>query len=140
MKNRITADILICDFQKTPKEICVELGVMASKSWMKGDYRIPNAKAKHSENGLRISSNKSIYDSLDTHLSALVEILSPSIQKFKDVILNDKCYCEVSVAIYYYYKGEYSVPTIHFDRKQLKVFQEIGAEIDIDFYILTNLE
>jgi hypothetical protein len=100
--------------------------------WMKGDKR-PNTNIIEKYDGCILNSGISTDEPLEQHLSALLISLHDAVPIIKNISENNTV--EVSCAIY-----DHNIPAFYFDRKVIEGIANIGASLDIDFYLLPPIE
>ncbi|MBI2011745.1 DUF4279 domain-containing protein [Candidatus Daviesbacteria bacterium] len=119
----------IYDFTSSPEHLTQKIGLKPTEAWVKGSTK-PFGKGKViiRENTWKLTSSLPITESVEKHLSFLLETLRP----YKAAILDvaEKCLIEFGCAIYMkdYNSG------LHIDKKILKEIAEYNAELDVDIY------
>jgi hypothetical protein len=138
-ENHIT--LVFTEFSCTPEEITGILGTEPTKTGVKGqEYYIGPQNNKQCKVwpynywALRASKKKSNFISqfVDGFLS---EVITPIKEKIK--ALTAECEAELSIAQYYYSGCN---PGLHFTVDNLQLITEIGVELDIDIYCLSESE
>jgi hypothetical protein len=137
MKNEVHVDFLITRFPRDPDEITKELGIQPTETWLKGDPVAISGEGRAS-NGWRLSSGLDKHAKFQEHIQALLAVIEPNIQRFVDI--GSRFYTEISTAVYMYYHEDSpsSTPWVHLDKKATSVFKRIGAEVDINVYVLLS--
>ncbi len=137
MYYEIVVDLLLTGFQPDPSEITTLLGVQPSQSWLEGDLVGRTALRRHS-NGWLLSSGCDRTSELESHLDALFEKVAPLKDRFS--MLPPSTEVGVSCAVYVYHSisedEEHNTPAIHLDAKQVHMLNALGAEFDVDLYVL----
>lgn len=138
-ENHIT--LIFSDFSCAPDAITGTLGIEPTKTGIKGqEYYIgpqDNKQRKvwpYNYWALRIikKENNFISEFVDGFLN---EVVKPNKEKIK--ALSAECEVELSIAQYYYSGCN---PGFHFTADNLQVLTEIGAELDLDIYCLSDNE
>lgn len=138
-KNYITLKFF--NFRCSPEVLTKELGLTPTKTGIKGQSYWQGAKDSkikkiwpHNYWEYRVTKkgNNWISGQVDQFID---EIIIPKKAILKKII--STCEAEFSI-VQYYYSG--CNPGLHFDNKRLQVISEIGAEIDIDIYCLSEEE
>ena len=99
--------------------------------WRRGDVR-QNTKIIEKSAGCSLNSGESVDASLDQHLNSLLLRLHDDISTIKNLSRSNTV--EVSCAIY-----SDSVPAFYFDNSTIDRIAELGASLDIDFYLLPKI-
>lgn len=129
------------DFACSPVQISNILGIEPTKIGVKGqEYSIGPEDNKQKkvwpynywEFRVKKKDNTWISEHVDHFIS---QVLSQKKSKLKEVIAT--CEAELSIVLYYY-SG--SNPGFHFSNKNLQLIAEIGAELDLDIYCLSESE
>ena len=128
MKSLIS--FIITGYDK-PNNLTDILGVIPSKTWMKGDLKIKNCLIKHKSNGWELSLKKSNIIDIDTLLKKLISDLNKIKNKINKI---NKIKKEFKVVIYY----TKSVPSIFYDLEIISFLNDINATIDHDIYLIKN--
>jgi hypothetical protein len=134
MQNRIRVDLRILGEDVDPKNLTEFLGVQPARTWLKGELVSPRSGIKFKENGWELSSGQDQHLDFEFHIRALLHKIEPNVDRF--IQMCSQYHVELSCAIYIYYNNEESTPWIHFDRTAMNIFNQIGAEIDFDLYVL----
>ncbi|GEM_PF-654005 len=129
-KNEVSVSLTITDFEEPSSEITRILGILPSKIWRKGELIDTRASICYKQNGWKIFSSLSKFQTLREHIDSLLEVLIPLSDRFKN--LPPTCQIELSCCIYIYYE----MPEISLDGHTIKTLSELDAGIDIDLYYL----
>jgi hypothetical protein len=136
-KNHI--EIKFFDFSITHDEVTTILGLIPTHKWMKDEeYFVGPKKIKKIRKGnfwgheLYAETNDFIGDQVEEFLKS---IIAPRTSQIKE--LTDKYHGEFSV-VQYMYDG--CNPGLYFDKGQLKILNDCGLELNIDIYVLTDIE
>lgn len=116
----------------TPQEITQILGIPFDTAWKIGDQK-PGSSVKTKENTWIVDSGLAEESELESQIEALLERLRPVNSRMK--LLPAGTVIDVSCAIY-----APSVPALYFDNAVIKRIGDLGANFDIDLYILGNQE
>lgn len=134
MKNEIQVDIRIVEFPCHPDLITERLGIQPTKAWLKGgSINHPNG-SKYKQNGWELSSSVDKHAEFGEHIRSLIEQLKPHLERFAEV--SNQYYTELSCAVYMYFDSDQSTPWLHFTKEELQFFDQIGAAVDFDLYVL----
>lgn len=126
-----------------PESLSKAIKIAPTKSWNKGD-EIHLQKGLYTKNGKILLKRESVWQYSTGFVETLnSEDVSNQFEEiFKDKILELKKYIDsnkldvvfdVVVEIV-----DDQVPGIHFNKSFLNITNQLGAEIDIDMYLLTN--
>ena len=137
MHHEITLDLVLTGFQSDPSEITTLLGVEPSQSWLQGDLVARTMLKRHS-NGWLLSSGRDRTSELESHLFALFEKVAPIKERFR--VLPPSTQVGVSCAVYVYHSAsedeEHNTPALHLNADQIRMLSTLGADFDIDLYVL----
>ncbi|MFN5540438.1 MAG: DUF4279 domain-containing protein [Candidatus Melainabacteria bacterium] len=133
MKNRTTVSLRITDLHFTPEELTKLLGIQPTRAFKKGS-KIDKLSIEHKFNGWILSSGISEEESFCDHIQSLVTIIESRIDLFTLVCNQYSSVISSSITINKEYQE--SLPSIHLDERAMKVFTQIGAEFDLDLYII----
>lgn len=111
-----------------PEDINSLVGVHCDRSWKIGDLRAKTTIIEK-DNGWILNSGLEEEDSLDEHIKALLEKIAHLSSKIQ--ALSSDSYIEISCAIY-----ASEPPPLHFEKDTIRQFNQIGASLDIDLYIV----
>ena len=128
------------NFDCTPYELTKQLAIEPTETALKGqDYYI-GPKHKRIKKiwpwnfwmyQVVVERNRhSIVDQIDEFID---NVIKPRQEKIKEIVAN--CDCEISI-VQIIYEG--CNPGLHLDNGRLKILTDIGAEIDVDIYVLDN--
>jgi hypothetical protein len=139
--NRNHIEIKFFDFEVSHDEITRHLDLKPTHFWIKGDtYLVGPANGRTEKNRNRnywgheveTESNDWIGDLADKFLN---EIIVPRTTAIKE--LTEKCHGEFSV-VQYMYDG--CNPGLYFSKRQIKILNDCGLELNIDIYVLSDVE
>jgi len=134
MKNEIEADVRILDFPYHPDVITEQVGIQPTKTWLQGDLiRRPNGP-RYKQNGWKLSSDVDKHVEFGEHIRSLIEQIKPHLERFTKI--SNQYYTELSCAVYMYFDSDESTPWLHFTKEELHFFDQIGAVVDFDLYVL----
>ena len=113
---------------------------MPTQVWLKGKSIQKTALARKT-NGWVLSSGLDKSAELEDHINALFSKIKPVLSKFSN--LPDRTEKELSCAIYIYSESnnpeeEHRTPPIHLDREHVEILHQLGAEFDLDLYVLSK--
>ena len=131
MYSETDASLIIADLQLDPKQITRELGFPPSETWMRGEPTVPGGLIKHKQNGWAANSRLAKSATVEQHAEDILAALAPVWSKF--IELSKSHYVELSCVVY---SNGGDRPELGFKNKVVKQLAEIGAHIDIDFYVL----
>ncbi len=134
MKNEIWLDFCVWDFEDVShEEISRILDLEPTKICVKGTKKRPFLKSPvWGSNGWRFQASKDVFVSFEEQMEQMLDIIE-SRKKAFEVVCN-KYYCELSLALYIYVGS--STPSVHFDKRYLKVMEGLNVEFDIDIILL----
>ena len=138
MVYKITLDLVLTDFDIDPVQVSGILSLTPSRSWLKGEP-IQRTALKCKTNGWLLSSGLDKSAELDDHIKALFSKVKPVLSNFNN--LPPSTEKELSCAIYIYHKKdnvdeEHRTPPIHLEREHVEILNQLGAEFDLDLYVL----
>jgi hypothetical protein len=127
MESEVYAYFLLIGVDFQPDEITAQVGITPTKTWTKGDLRLPGAVVRHQENGWMVLSKLDRSADLEEHIKSVLEQLQPSWD-----ILQKLCLLHSAefACVVYSYGGDR--PAIHFDREVIKQVNELNSTIDVD--------
>lgn len=138
LKNRYYAWFLITDFESRPDEITKQLGLVPTKTRIKGEYRVVGKKKPHK---LQNKESQWILDSelhnnipIEKHLEHLLKKVRPYKQNFVNIA--KKYSLKLNCAIYYYEAN----PGISLANNILKEIAELNISLYFDIYCLDDKE
>jgi hypothetical protein len=124
----------ITGFDCPPSNITNLIGIEATKTWLKGDLTHPKAIIKHRQNGWMLQSSLSKDTPLREQIESLLDIVLPR----KGVLRKLPNGSEKSILC-----AVYSVdgrPDISLPADVIIAIAEIGANLDLDLYLLPSEE
>ncbi|WP_143309451.1 DUF4279 domain-containing protein [Chitinophaga vietnamensis] len=126
----------IHDFDCAVDEITTLIGINPSQAWQEGDL-IPgrNTDMRRKFSSWILASNADAHASIEEHVEALVNIISPRLKVFKDLISIYRG--ELTIVVYAY--NEYNVGG-YVNKDKLRVLLDLGVSLDIDIYFLNHAE
>ena len=131
MATRISAALTLTGSGCEPDEISKQVGTTPTETWKLGE-RIQNTMLRREHNGWSLSTGLQESDDLGQQMRTLLDQLRPYFFELKDCCTRWNLNAEIACVIY----SEGEIPAIHFDHDIIEGFAELGAEIDVDFYIL----
>ena len=132
MHSEVHAAYTLTGMEFDPDVITRKLQIAPTKTWRLGDP-IQETILRHKHDGWSISSDLSDTDDLEDHMRALLKLIYPRRKQLEQLRRQYKLEAEFACAIYTY---DGSRPAIHFDSEIVRQVAELGAEIDIDLFIL----
>lgn len=134
----IELDLTLHGFDIDPDQISKILSLSPTQVWLKGES-IQKTALKRKSNGWVLSSGLEKSAELYDHINALFSKIKPVLLNFNDLPLSTEK--ELSCVIYIYQeKGnaaeEHRTPAIHLEREQVEILNQVGAEFDLDLYVL----
>ena len=130
------------DFDYLPGQLTKDLGLEPTETALKGQVYHVGPEHKRIKKTwpwnlwmyeVVVEKNRFwIGDQIDEFID---NIIKPRQEKIKNII--STCQSEFSI-VQYIYEG--CNPGLHFDKDRLKIISDIGAEIDVDIYVLSNGE
>jgi hypothetical protein len=137
MKNELFLDFCIWNFDDTTADdITKTLGIQPIKVYIKGQKKNAKSATVAKQNGWRMNSGLDKYASFDDQMEAILDIIEPRIDLFRQFC--EKYYCEFSCALYIYYNNDESIPSIHLNSRYNRLVKELNIEFDVDLYCLPN--
>jgi uncharacterized protein DUF4279 len=135
---KIELDLVLTNFDIDPNQVSEMLSLTPIVSWLKGES-IQRTARKHKTNGWRLSSGLDNTAELDDHINALFAKIKPALSNFNNLPTSTEK--EVSCVIYIYHKTnntdeEHRTPPIHLEREHVEILNQMGAEFDLDLYVL----
>ena len=110
------------------EQITNTVGIDCDRSWSKGELR-PKTQIKEKQNGWVLNSGLDKSDSLEEQIKSLLSRVNGISNKIKE--LSEDSIIEVSCAIY-----TSESPPLYFDKELVKRIEALGANLDIDLYLL----
>ena len=138
-KNHI--EIKFFDFEVSHDEITRRLNLQPTNFWVKGDkYLVGPADMRTEKNRnknywgheVKTESNDWVGELANKFID---EIVVPRTKMIKE--LTDEYHGEFSV-VQYMYDG--CNPGLYFDKRQIKILNDCGLELNIDIYVLSDVE
>lgn len=136
-RNEIWLNFVLADIDDImPDEITAITGLQPSKVFVKGAKRRPEKENSPvwPKSVWRLAASEDKYMPFEEQMDRLLSILEPKITLLKP--LCDRYYCEFFVAIYIYRDNEESTPSVHLEKRHMKLMNELNAEFDVDLYCL----
>ncbi len=134
---KIQLDLVLTSFDIHPDQVSEILSISPTRTWMK-DEPIQKTALKRKTNGWLLSSGLDQRAELVDHMNAISSKIKPAIGNFAN--LPTSTHKELSCAIRIYSNGtpeeEHRTPPIHLEPEHVKFLNELGAEFDLDLYIL----
>jgi len=127
-QNEITVSLTITDFEEHPSEITRILEISPSKVWCKGELIDTRTLIRYKQNGWKVFSSLSKFQTLREHVDSLLGVIVPISDRFRTLPPN--CQIELTCCLYIYHE----MPEISLDGLTLKKLSELNAGIDIDLY------
>ncbi len=139
MATRIAAEFTLTGFGFNPDEVTISLGVQPTRTWRQGDPR-GKTLLRHKSDGWELSTG---YEELDEENSidmikqirSIFGRLQPHTSKLKEMCARLKV--DARVCCVMHIEGD-DRPAIYFDRDIVKWLAELGADIDIDLYVVPS--
>ena len=129
MYTKIRIDFMFQDFDKTPQEVSKAIGINSDKAHMKGETLERNPKVKWKNNTWLISSKVNEKEPFETHLDDIIKKIDSRFENFISISKTCNTYLNCVISMY-----DGDRPFINFNRKQLKILNELNAEIEFDIY------
>jgi hypothetical protein len=139
-KNRNHIEIKFFDFEVSHDEITRRLNLQPTNFWVKGDKYLVGPIDKRTEKNrknywgheVKTESNDWIGELANKFID---EIVVPRTKFIKE--LTDEYHGEFSVVQYMY---DACNPGLYFDKRQIKILNDCGLELNIDIYVLSDVE
>jgi hypothetical protein len=126
--------LVITVFDCPPEDITRILGIMPTKTWVKGDRRVPEAGAVVDANVWQLNAPMDpTGGTLGEHIDALLEVVRAQLGAFRGL---PPCEIELGCTVYAY--GRDALP-ISFSSETIRTLGIMGASIDVDMNDLTRL-
>lgn len=136
-KHRISVDLRIVDLKVNPSIITDKLGIVPTKTWVKGQRVSEKISRAHDSNGWLFSPDVPQEIEFEELMRHLMDIFESKKETLKEI--SESAYIELSIALYLYYDNdEDSIPWIHFTKPEMDMLNAIGAEVDFDIYVLPS--
>ncbi|WP_187264810.1 DUF4279 domain-containing protein [Pontibacter beigongshangensis] len=139
--NENIVELKIFDFDSEHGQITDMLGLAPTKVWVRGEEYIFGDK----RNGLKKTRENNYWEYRSTNISN--DWIGNHIDKFideiilprKDVLrsISEKLHTELSI-VQYIYEG--CNPGLYFNKKALKAINDCGLELNIDLYVLSEID
>lgn len=114
-----------------PDGVTATLGLEPTETWRFGD-RILNTRLKREHDGWSLSTGRKKEIELENQVRSILEKVQSRLNKVKSV--SDEHDLDVELACVVYVADE--TPSMHLDSEVVELMAELGAEIDIDLYVL----
>ena len=131
MATEIAASFTLRGSNVDPGDITAALGIVPSTTWRVGDL-IPNTPMARKDNGWRLSSPRRASYHLEDEIKYVIDKVSSRVDAIRATIVKFRLEAEIACAVYV--KGD--VPSMHLDNDLVRIVAELGADIDIDLYVL----
>ncbi len=137
---KIELDLILDGFDIDPTQISKILLLSPTQVWLKGES-IQKTALKRKSNGWVLSSRLEKSAELEDHINALFSKIKPVLLNFHNLPLSTEK--ELSCAIYIYHEKnnsaeEHRTPSIHLEREHVEILNQLGAEFDLDLYVLSK--
>jgi Domain of unknown function (DUF4279) len=121
-----------------PEEITRKVGIVPTKTFLKGDRIHPKGSRTHDRSGWQVRSNlEQSVDDLDAHIRSVLDKLKTGWQPLIELIEQSQQYDAWINCVMYYTPEESGTGSgFHFDRAILEEIHQLKAEIDFDLYVL----
>ena len=130
MESKIRVTYTLTGEGLQPDAVTNAVTVTPSRSWSKGERRIPESPLLHNHGGWQISSGLTESAELAEHVSVVLGKLRPSWESFCEF---GKSYDAELSCVIKSYGGDR--PVIGFSKRVIAELNELDAEIDIDLYV-----
>lgn len=130
--NKIRMSLRVLEFDCNPDSITEILKITPDKTWIKGDVINQKSILKYKFNGWELKSDVSENSDFETHLNDIISKVDENLNSFIEIC--NKYYSEISCAIYL--DENDSMPSVHLSKKNIKLLNSLGLEIDFDIYLL----
>ncbi|SCC63871.1 protein of unknown function [Chitinophaga costaii] len=126
----------IHDFDCSIEEITALIGIEPSKAGQKGDL-LPkrNIELHRKFSSWVLESGVDIHASVDEHVDALINTITPRIKILKNLIATYNG--ELTIVVYTH--SEYNIG-MYIDKVKLGILLDLGVSLDIDIYFLNDTE
>lgn len=131
MSSRVTAHFQLTGFSGSPAEITAALAMRPTRTWRAGEPVGPGTSVPHRNNAWILDSPLRGSDDVAEHVEAVLARLRGNWPEA--VRLCRQYEAQMHGVIRYY--GE-AVPPISFSAETLRQLAELGALLDVDFYVL----
>jgi hypothetical protein len=133
--NKTKVKLTISSIDLTSEEICDAVGLTCDQEWKIGDQR-GKTIIREKENGCMFESTLPESSPLEDHVDALISRLKPYSEKIKTLSKTNEV--EFSCVIYNYIDPVN--PGFHFEKGIISDIHSLGADLDIDLYLLGKEE
>jgi len=135
-KTETKVSLKIHDFDCSIDEITTLVDIVSTKVLQKGDL-LPNRNIEmHRKfSSWILESGMDIHASVEEHIDALINTISPRIKVLKDLIITYNG--ELAIVIYAY--SECNIGA-YIDKEKLGILLDLGVALDIDIYFLNDAE
>ena len=138
---KIELDLLLVNFDIDPSQVSEIISLTPTRSWLKGES-VYGTLRKYKTNGWRLSPGLDKSGTLEDHLDALFSKIKPVLSNFSN--LPHSTEKELSCAIHIYHDKsnpdeEHNIPAIHLEREHIEILNQLGAEFDLDLYVLPKV-
>lgn len=113
-----------------PEQVTALTGIEPSETWRVGDLIDKHATVRHKQNGWSVESALPPTAELEDHVKDVLDQLQAGWASLKGV--SARFDSEISCVLYIKSVN----PPVHFDKDTVARIAELGAEIDIDIYVL----
>jgi hypothetical protein len=131
---RVMIALHVTGFDQDPATVLKQLGIKsAERSWKTGEPKVTGSRLKHTENGFAIGIDQKQKTFEGRVLSAIKELHSR-----KDRL---HAICgrgvEIELSIGAYIVGN-NVPPFNLPKEAIRLLSDLGAEVDLDLYVLSD--
>jgi len=127
MNSELKLRLVLTSQVHTASELAQFANICPSKSWSSGDVVHPKARNVHKENGCLLEVK-------DASLAAATKRLLSDLQAQSATLLNLPADISVELSCIVYMKD--AAPELHLETQDVSFLASIGAEVDIDVYML----
>jgi Domain of unknown function (DUF4279) len=127
----VKVSLVIKGFSCAPEEVTEIIGVDPTRTWLRGDRISALATNLRHENGWELKGSLGDGNPLDVQVLAMLRLLAPAQSRFSGL---PDCSVRLSCAVYAY-EGS---PQMFLPREAIAGLAGIGAEVDIDYYDMTE--
>jgi hypothetical protein len=126
------SELIITSNTITPIQISNILGILYDECHLVGDLR-KNTIIQEKENVWIIRSHLLRSISINEHINELLERISPTIERIGELATQHEIRVQFSCVIF-----TSTRPPLSFSREQVVLISKLGANIDIDLYLLPD--
>jgi hypothetical protein len=130
MATKISIDFILTG-KFDPDKITTLMGIKPTNTWKLGDS-IQNTKLRRKHDGWKLSIDKEESLDLNEKIESFLMQLESYSMPLKEIYEKLNAKAEIACAIYI---EDEQVPAIHFNHETIKRVSDLGAEIDVDFYL-----